>query len=123
MTLLRNILIVLNLVSLYFVYEYLQEKKKGVIIKYEIVGGQTVISDCYIKPRSLRPEREISLLLDKIEQDKFVNYPTVYLIPDFIVDFLKCATKSDFSIANPEESWNAGCSRLEGLADRKLNQF
>lgn len=123
MGLLRNILIVLNIVSLYFVYENWQEKKKGVIIKYKTVNNQQVISECYIKPRSLRSQNDLSILFNKIEKETFVNYPTVYLIPNYIFAFLKCITKSDFSIANPEESWNAGCSKMEGLADRRLINF
>lgn len=47
----------------------------------------------------------------------------MYLIPDYILAFLKCITKSDFSIANPKESWNAGCGAIEGLADRQLINF
>jgi len=123
MTTLRNILIVLNIVSLYFVYENWQEKKKGVIIEYKEVNNQRVISECYIKPKNLKSNKDLISLFNKLKKEDFVNYPTVAFIPDFMLAFLRCSSKNDFSIANPGENWNAGCGELNGLADRQLINF
>ncbi|MGZ4033579.1 MAG: hypothetical protein ACXVPU_10525 [Bacteroidia bacterium] len=59
-------------------------------------------------------------LIVDIENSKMTSYKSKTKIPKQVTKFLKYATESNFSIANPGEDWNWGCVGRKRLADRQL---
>ena len=82
-----------------------------------LINGDSISIDTSIILENKNLDRLISL----IEEQKLQTDTTQENIPEVVISFLKNISVDNFSLADPNENWQVGCTVIGFLPKRQLN--
>jgi len=114
-------LIINNLTILFFIFIL-----SGVSLNSQdniSIKSVSIADDRYVIDSALiLSNRNLDNLINKIKESELEEKTNKTEIPKFIFNFINDIT-NEFTIANPNEKWQAGCVVFEDLPRRKLEYF